>query len=472
MGKNALDRPRSRVILSFAALLTGLFLFCGHGFNDVLAKEVVVKVGATLDQTGPLTIEGRKSLTAWEWYEEFINEEKGGWKDVEGNTVKLKVLHGDTGFKPGNTLSLYKKFKAEGVVAITQVGSVELAAVRSAALKDKMPLPTNSGSLVYPLPSPSTGHWPDYSACSAAVIDYVKEKWEKSDAPWTKNRAPKLAFVGPEGYPSWAACITPEVMRYAKLQGVDVVGKFFIPMRPIDTKPQIMSAKAKEADFIFAGLVVPQGGAIARDVYELGLKGDPTKQKGKIEVIGLFPMAALEMIQIAGGKWEAVAGMKIIGSHAYAWEDEPTLKTIRKYAAKHNKTDLLALQYVCAWYAAMRTGEAIRLALQKVPGDKLNRSDVWDAFLEIKDFDTGGIVPSKVTFDEENRIGMKKVRVDEIVGEKGKRQLVTYTDYKMLAPIYTKEYAKAHGKKSIYSDKTLDLLELKAEDVGFETIKE
>ncbi|RJR30943.1 MAG: ABC transporter substrate-binding protein [Desulfobacteraceae bacterium] len=470
MERNALNRRGA--VLTFGALIAGLCLFCGYGVNNLSAKEVVVKVGVTSDQTGPLTIEGRKSLTAWKWYEEYINEEQGGWKDVAGNTVKLKVLHGDTGFKPGNTLSLYKKFKADGVVAITQVGSVELAAVRSAALKDKMPLPTNSGALIYPLPSPCTAHWPDYSACSAAAIDYVKEKWEKSDAPWTKNRAPKLAFVGPEAYPSWEACITPEVMRYAKLHGVDVVGTFFVPIHPIDTKPQVMSAVEKKANFVYTGVVVSQGGAIVRDVYELGLKGDPTKNEDKLEVIGLFPMSALEMIKVAGGRPEAVSGMRIIGSHAYVWEGGHQLQIIRKCAEKHGETQLLDHNYVHGWYAAIRTGEAIRLALQKVPGDKLTRSDVWDAFLEIKDFDTGGIVPSKITFDEENRIGMKKVRVDEVVGKKGRRELVTYTDYKMLAPIYTEEYAKAHGKKSIYSDEALDLLDLKAEDVGYKRIKE
>ena len=456
------------VLVAFFGFLP---LIGGHTVKEAKAAEVMVTVGVEMDQTGPLSVPGRKGLTAWQWYAEYLNDEIGGWKDLEENTVKLKVIHGDTGFKPSNSLSLYKKFKAQGVVAVTEVGSVELAAIRSAALRDKMPSPTNSGSLIYPLPSPCFGHWADYSACSAAVIDYIKDKWEKSNAPWTKNRPPRLAFIGPEGYQSWAASITPEVMKYAKLQGVDVVGKFFVPMHPLDTKPQVMSAKTKDADFIYAGVVVSQGGAIVRDLYELGLKGDPTKNEDKIEIIGMFPMSPLEMIKLAGGKWEAVQDMRLIGSHAYIWEDKPTLKLIRRLAKKHGKTELLDVNYVAMFLDAMLTGEATKLALQKVPGNKLKRQDVLEGFLRIKDFDSGGIVPSKITFNEEERVAMKKVRVDKIVGEKGARELVTYMDYKMLAPIYTKKYAKAHGKKSIYSAKTLGLFGLNEKEVGYNKIK-
>ena len=440
--------------------------------GEALAKDIMVKAALTVDQTGPVSFQGKAMENTWRWYAEYINEERGGWKDLKGNTVKLKVLCGDTGLKAARTVSLYKKFKGEGALSVFQVTSIEVAAIRSLALRDKMPLPTNSGALVYPLPSPCFGHWADYSACSASMIDYVKEKWEKSDAPWTKKRAPRVAFIGPEGYPSWSASISPEVMRYAKLKGVDVVGKFFIKLRPIDTKPQVLAAKKAGADFIYTGILFSQGGAVVRDLYELGLRGESTKEKEKIEIIGMFPMVPIDMIKLMGGRLEPVKGMRTIGSFAYVGEDLPSMNLLRKYAKKYNELDTLGLAYTCGWFGAIRTAEAIRLALQKVPGDKLTRGDVWDAFLRIKDFDTGGIVASKVTFTEEDRIGMKKVRVDEIINKKGARRKIAYTDYKMLHPIYTEKYARAHGKKSIYSEESLKLLKMKVEDVGYKRIKQ
>ncbi|MDY7037767.1 MAG: ABC transporter substrate-binding protein [Thermodesulfobacteriota bacterium] len=157
-----------------------LFLsFCWGGIflsGECLAKGVMVKFGLTFDQTGPLATEGRKMITAWKWYQEYLNEELGGLKDINGNVVKIELLIGDTGFKPDRTISLYRKFKSQGMMAIMQSGSVELAAMRSKCLRDKIPTPANVANLIYPLPSPFFAHWASYSACSAAIIDYVKTK--------------------------------------------------------------------------------------------------------------------------------------------------------------------------------------------------------------------------------------------------------------------------------------------------------
>lgn len=184
----------------------------------------------------------------------------------------------------------------------------------------------------------------------------------------------------------------------------------------------------------------------------------------------MFPMSPLEMLKLAGGRKEVTEGMIIVGSHAYVWEDKPTLRVIRKYVEKYDKIKEMDFNYVHEWYAAMRTDKAIELALKKVPGDKLKGSDVWEGFLMIKDFDTGGIVPGKISYSEEERVALKEVRIDRVEGER--HVLVASTEYKMLAPIYTEEYGKTHGKKSIYSEKSLKLLNLTPEEVGYNRIKE
>lgn len=259
-------------------------------------------------------------------------------------------------------------------------------------------------------------------------------------------------------------------MRYAKLRNVDIVGKFFIPIFPIDTKPQVMSAQEQKADFIYTGVVISQGGAVARDLYELGAKGDPTKEEGKIEIIGMFPMSGIpDMIKIAGAE-EAVNGMILVGDLANIWENQPELLKIREYAQKHGRKDL-DHNYVHEWYSAMTICKAIEMALQKVPADELKGSHVWEAMLNIKNFDTGGIVPNKVTYSEEQRLGIgEKVRIDRIEGKNVVR--VGYVENRMLAPIYTEEYARAHGHKSIYSSESLKWLNLSPEEVGYKRIKE
>lgn len=184
----------------------------------------------------------------------------------------------------------------------------------------------------------------------------------------------------------------------------------------------------------------------------------------------MFPLQSEQMIKLAGGRQDVVEGVLVVGSHAYVWEDKPALRLVRKYAEKFGDMEGLDSSYVHEWLSAQYTDKAIEIALQKVPGDKLTGAHVMDAFLRVRNLDSGGIVPTPVSFSEENRVALDKVRVERI--QDRKHVLVTYTDYKMLAPIYTEEYAKQRGKKSIYSDQTLTLLKLTAEQVGYQKIRE
>ncbi|MDY7038730.1 MAG: hypothetical protein SV375_21575, partial [Thermodesulfobacteriota bacterium] len=104
-------------VVFYASLLFVFSLF-GTIFmpGDVLAKDIIVKAALTVDQTGPVSFQGKAMENTWRWYAEYINDVRGGWKDLNGNRVKLKVLCGDTGLKAARTVSLYKKFKGEGAL--------------------------------------------------------------------------------------------------------------------------------------------------------------------------------------------------------------------------------------------------------------------------------------------------------------------------------------------------------------------
>ena len=58
------------------------------------AKELIVKVGIAMDQTGPLATSGRKGVSSWQWFEEYLNNQVGGWKDSAGNTVPSGIYIG------------------------------------------------------------------------------------------------------------------------------------------------------------------------------------------------------------------------------------------------------------------------------------------------------------------------------------------------------------------------------------------
>src|SRR3989339_1731766 len=87
-------KKRKGVRLMLRKLCISLLVVVCFFSTPSYAKELMVNVGIAMDQTGPLATSGRKGVSSWQWFEEYLNKEVGGWKDVAGNTVKLKVLYG------------------------------------------------------------------------------------------------------------------------------------------------------------------------------------------------------------------------------------------------------------------------------------------------------------------------------------------------------------------------------------------
>ena len=76
-------------------------------------------------------------------------------------------------------------------------------------------------------------------------------------------------------------------------------------------------------------------------------------------------------------------------------------------------------QYMGGFIEAMTQIEALRLAMQKTPLEKLKPIDVLnDGFYQIKNFDTGGISSTPLTYGPGKIEGVDKVRIDQL--QKGK----------------------------------------------------
>jgi hypothetical protein len=77
------------------------------------------------------------------------------------------------------------------------------------------------------------------------------------------------------------------------------------------------------------------------------------------------------------------------------------------------------IQYCGGFLEAMIQVEALRLAMQKVPFDKLKPADVLnEGFYQIKNLDTGGISSTPLTYGPGKIEGVDAVRVDQL--QKGK----------------------------------------------------
>jgi hypothetical protein len=81
------------------------------------------------------------------------------------------------------------------------------------------------------------------------------------------------------------------------------------------------------------------------------------------------------------------------------------------------------IMYMGGFIEVMTQVEALRLAMQKKPLEQLKPIDVLnDGFYQIKNFDTGGISSTPLTYGPGKIEGVDKVRVDQLQNGKVVRQ--------------------------------------------------
>jgi hypothetical protein len=98
----------------------------------------------------------------------------------------------------------------------------------------------------------------------------------------------------------------------------------------------------------------------------------------------------------------------------------PGIKFIVENQKKYHPNKFVShIQYCGGFLEAMIQTEALRLALQKVPFEKLTPADVLNnGFYQIKNLETGGISSTSITYGPGKIEGVDSVRVDQL--QKGK----------------------------------------------------
>jgi len=101
-------------------------------------------------------------------------------------------------------------------------------------------------------------------------------------------------------------------------------------------------------------------------------------------------------------------------------EPSPGVKFMTDLQKKYHPNKWVShSQYMGGFIEAMTQIEALRLAMQKTPLEKLKPIDVLnDGFYQIKNFDTGAISSTPLTYGPGKIEGVDKVRIDQL--QKGK----------------------------------------------------
>ncbi len=111
----------------------------------------------------------------------------------------------------------------------------------------------------------------------------------------------------------------------------------------------------------------------------------------------------------------------VVGGSFPSWSDDlPGVKFALELQKKYRPNKLVHnTMYMEGLAEVMTQVEALRLAMQKTPLEKLKPVDVLThGFYQIKNFDTGGVTNTPLNYGPGHIEGVNKVRLDQVQGEK------------------------------------------------------
>jgi hypothetical protein len=251
-------------------------------------------------------------------------------------------------------------------------------------------------------------YYPIYTDDLGAVADWFKEKWKET-------RKPRVAYLTSDNAMGKSIEI-PEMKAYLEKIGYEFLGSQYVPLVP--TAPpttQLMWLKQNKVDLALGIMINPGSQPTVKEMVRLGM--GPHLDYKIVLASGTpshLPVFAPAMGELGDGF--IVAG----GFPPFSETATPGIKFCNEVQDKYRPGKKAThIQYVGGMLEAMVQTEALRLALQKVPLEKLKPADVLNnGFYQIKNLDTGGLSSTPLSYGPGKIEGVDAVRVDQL--QKGK----------------------------------------------------
>ncbi|MEW6669574.1 MAG: ABC transporter substrate-binding protein [Thermodesulfobacteriota bacterium] len=389
--------------------------------------QKVLYVGGTQSLTGPFAEDSAAVLLGIEDYVKYVNGTKNlaPWrKEKFPADIKLEVLWRDDELKPAKALPIYEELKAKGMMVARISGSPIALALKDKMWADRMGGTSMATGPYYLSPPQSCfTYYPIYTDALGAIADWFKGNWKET-------RKPKVAYLTADNAMGRSIEI-PEMKAYLEKIGYEFVGTQYVPLVP--TSPpttQLTWLKEKGVDLALGVMINAGAQPTVKEMVRLGM-GPFRAHK---MTFGTATPGHCAIFAPAMG--ELGDGYVCAGSFPN-WDDPaPGVKFMIETQKKYHPDKL---NYNIMYHGGMLEGmiqvEALRLALQAVPFEKLTRKDVLEkGFFKIKSLPTGDISSTPITYGEGDIEGVDQVRIDQV--QKGKVVKVGLTP---IRNIYTKK---------------------------------
>jgi len=368
----------------------------------------ILYVGGTQSLTGPFAEDSAAVLGGMQDYVKYVNETKmlAPWrKDKFPADITLEVLWRDDELKPAKALPIYEELKAKGILAYRISGSPIAMALKDRLWQDHMGA-TSMAAGSYYLTNPQSvfTYYPIYTDSLAAIADWFK-------ASWKEKRKPKVAYLTADNAMGRSIEI-PEMKAYLEKIGYEFVGTQYVPLVP--TSPpttQLTWLKEKGVDLALGAMINPGSQPTVKEMVRLGMGPyQPYKITFGVALPGHAAVFAEAMGKLGDG---------YVCAGSFRPLDDlgtPGIKFCKDLQDKYRPNNRIThIMYEAGILEGMIQVEAVRLALEKVPFEKLTPKDVLEeGFYKIKKLDTGDISSTPLTYGPGDIEGVDQIRIDQV----------------------------------------------------------
>lgn len=396
-----------KIRFSFIAFVM-MMLVVLMGFTTPSTHAKTLYVGGTMALTGPYAEDTAAVLAGYEDYVKYVNETKqlAPWKTEKFPAdITLELLWRDDELKPPKALTIYEELKAKGIMVYRGSGTPIVLAIKDRLFADGVGAPSMaSGPYLLKPPQSVFTYYPIYSDDGAAFIDWFLERWKE-------KRKPRFAYLTADsGF--GRSVEVPELTEYVKKAGCEFVGSQYVPMVP--TSPpttQLMWLKKNKVDLAYGNMINPGSQPTVKEMVRLGM-GPHLDYK---ITFGCSTPSHLPVFVEAMGK----LGDGFVVSGGFPPLDDlstPGIQFCNEMQAKYRPNKRVThIMYVAGIIEAMTQTEAYRLALEKVPFDKLTpRAVLENGFYRIKELGTGELSSTPLTYGKGDIEGVDAVRIDQV----------------------------------------------------------
>ena len=396
------------LLLTSAIVWMAVMLFMPAGAQ----AQKKLYIGGTQSLTGPFAEDSAAVLAGIEDYAKYVNETKNlaPWRQEKFPTdITLEVLWRDDELKPPKALSIYEELKGKGMLLGRISGSPIALALKDKLWEDKMGATSMaSGSYLLTPPQSIFTYYPIYTDSCAAIADWFKENWKEA-------RKPRVAYLTADNAMGRSIEI-PQMKAYLEKIGYEFVGIQYVPL--VATSPpttQLTWLKEKGVDLALGVMINPGSQPTVKEMVRLGMGPHLAyKMTFGVAMPGHAAVFAAAMGELGDG-YVCAGSFRPMDDLA-----TPGVKFCNDLQDKYRKTKKIThIMYETGILEAMIQVEALRLAMQKVPLEKLTPRDVLEqGFYKIKDLNTGDISSTPLTYGEGKVEGVDQIRIDQV--QKGK----------------------------------------------------